>query len=516
MIDPKLESAADAARILVVDDEKVIREILTEFLTMEGYQVGAAEDGQKALDELALRPYDLIISDLKMPRMSGLQLLERLAADGTNVLTVIMTGFGTVETAIEAMKRGAYDYILKPFKVEEVIHVVQRALYQRRLQAENLRLREALTIYTVSEALATSIDLDHILDVILKAALRETGADAATLFLRDVHTGRYHERVKVLGEESARAGLPTPAFEQLVQRFGKGQPVISHGEPTGRFFVEPSGSDVESFASVPLQVAADVIGVVNVYSFTPGKRFDEGQRKMLSVLASRAAGAIDNARLYEDLRQRNDELRTANLSLESMFQQTVAGFAQALEENDLYTRGHSERVAMYSELLARGMTLADDEVQRIVQAGVMHDIGKLGVRYDMLNKPGKLTADEVKIFRQHPEKGKRILEPVPCLHGLIDGCWCHHEWWDGGGYPRGLSGHNIPIIGRIVAIADAYDAMTSDRAYRRALPHEVAIGEIERCAGSQFDPELAELFVVVLARYRDDSRRRGEASLLPR
>ena len=518
MMDPP---ASDAARILVVDDEKVIREILTEFLTMEGYQVGAAEDGQKALDELALRPYDLIISDLKMPRMSGLQLLERLATDRVNVLTVIMTGFGTVETAIEAMKRGAYDYILKPFKVEEVVHVVQRALYQRRLQAENLRLREALTIYTVSEALATSIDLDHILDVILKAAMRETAADAATLFLRDVKTGRYQERVKLLGDghggHGARRGLPTPAFEALVHRFGKGQTVISHGEPAARFFAEPdAGVGLVSFLSVPLQVAIDVIGVVNVYSFTPGKRFDEGQRKMLAVLASRAAGAIDNARLYEDLRQRNDELRTANLTLEQMFQQTVAGFAQALEENDLYTRGHSERVAMYSELLGRGMTLAEDEIQRIVQAGVMHDIGKLGVRFDMLNKPGKLTADEVKIFRQHPEKGKRILDPVPCLHGLIDGCWCHHEWWDGGGYPRGLSGHNIPVVGRMVAIADAYDAMTSDRAYRRALPHAVAVGEIERCAGSQFDPELAELFVAVMDRYRDDTRRRGASSLLPR
>ncbi len=511
------EPGPEAARILVVDDEKVIREILSEFLTMEGYQVGTAEDGFKAIDELALRPYDLIISDLKMPRMSGLQLLERLAADGTNVLTVIMTGFGTVETAIEAMKRGAYDYILKPFKVEEVIHVVQRALYQRRLQAENLRLREALTIYTVSEALATSIELDPILDVILKAAMRETGADAATLFLREVHTGRYHERVKLVGGDGGRQGLPTPAFEALVHRFGKGQTVISHGEPTARFFVESStAAGLESFVSVPLQVGTDVIGVVNVYSFTVGKRFDEGQRKMLAVLASRAAGAIDNARLYEDLRHSNADLRAANLTLEQMFQQTVAGFAQALEENDLYTRGHSERVALYSELLGRTLTMADDEVQRIVQAGVMHDIGKLGVRYDMLNKPGKLTADEVRVFRQHPEKGKRILEPVPCLHALIDGCWCHHEWWDGGGYPRGLAGHAIPLVGRVVAIADAYDAMTTDRAYRRALPHDVAIGEIERCAGTQFDPELAQAFVATIARHRDDTRRRGEGSLLPR
>jgi HD-GYP domain-containing protein (c-di-GMP phosphodiesterase class II) len=237
---------------------------------------------------------------------------------------------------------------------------------------------------------------------------------------------------------------------------------------------------------------------------------------MLSVLASRAASAIDNARLYGELRASNDSLTLANQSLEQMFQQTVAGFAQALEESDMYTRGHSERVAVYTEILARGLTLPDPEIRRMVQAGVMHDVGKIGVRYDMLNKPGKLTPEEVAVFRQHPEKGKRILEPVPCLHGLIDGCWCHHEWFDGGGYPRGLSGQNIPLVGRVVAIADAYDAMTSDRAYRRALPHEVAIGEIERCAGTQFDPELSEAFVKLIDAYRAEMRERGQGSLIPR
>lgn len=512
-------SESEAARILVVDDEKVIREILAEFLTLEGYQVASVEDGQKAIEELRLRPYDLVISDLKMPRVSGLQLLEKLAAENINVLTVIMTGFGTVETAIEAMKRGAYDYILKPFKVEEVIHVVQRGLYRQQLQAENIRLREALTIYKVSEALATSLDLDHILDTILKAALAETDADVATLHMRDVRTGKYEERVKLVGPALEAHQVPTPAFDVLVERFDRGQPVVSHGDSASRFFAGALGggtSELVSFLSVPLQVGAAVIGVLNVYSFTRGKKFDEGHRKMLTVLGSRAAGAIDNARLYDDLRMRNDELRAANEVLEATFQSTVAGFAQALEETDLYTRGHSERVARYAELIARGLTLPDPEVRRVIEAGVMHDIGKLGVRYDMLNKPGKLTPDEMRVFRQHPEKGKRILDPVPCLHGLIDGCWCHHEWWDGGGYPRGLRGHDIPLVGRITAIADAYDAMTSDRAYRRALPHEVAVGEIERCAGSQFDPELADLFVKMIEDHRLDMRKRGEGSLLPR
>src|SRR5262245_47483890 len=195
------DASNEAARILVVDDERVIREILAEFLALEGFSVHTVEDGEKALTELRLHPYDLVITDLKMPRLSGLQLLERIEQERLGVLTVLMTGFGTVETAIEAMKKGAYDYLLKPFKVEEVIHVVERALYRQRLQAENIRLREALTIYKVSEAIALSHDIEHILDVVLRAALDEVKADVATLHLHDPASGTYQERVKVVSAD---------------------------------------------------------------------------------------------------------------------------------------------------------------------------------------------------------------------------------------------------------------------------------------------------------------------------
>ena len=507
------------ARILVVDDERVIREILSEFLSLEGFAVHTVEDGEKALTELRLRPYDLVITDLKMPRLSGLQLLEKVEAERLGALTVLMTGFGTVETAIEAMKKGAYDYLLKPFKVEEVIHVVERALYRQRLQTENIRLREALTIYKVQRSdRARTRDRQ---DPRRRAACGDRRGQSRR---RDAPPARSPlGPLRGASEAGARPTRTRPAACRRqrsacsASNFAQGVPVLAHGGKASRFFTEHAApSDLSSFACVPLQVHGDMVGVLNVFSFTAGKKFDEGHRKMLAVLASRAASAIDNARLYGELRASNDSLTVANRSLEEMFQQTVAGFAQALEESDQYTRGHSERVAVYSEILARGLTLPEGEIRRIVQAGVMHDVGKIGVRYDMLNKPGKLTPEEVAVFRQHPEKGKRILEPVPCLHGLIDGCWCHHEWFDGGGYPRGLAGQAIPIVGRIVAIADAYDAMTSDRAYRRALTHEVAVSEIERCAGTQFDPELASAYVKLIESWRREMRERGQGSLIPR
>ncbi len=511
-------ATTESARILVVDDEKVIREILCEFLALEGFLVRSVEDGERAINELRMRPYDIVISDLKMPNVSGIELLEMITAENLNVLTVIMTGFGTVETAIEAMKKGAYDYILKPFKVEEVVHIVQRGLDRQRLRAENIRLKEALTLYRVSEAIATSLDVDHVLDVILRASLDEVEGDVATLHLQDPTTGRYEERIQMTGNDiSIKSGsLPSPDTDELLQYFDKGTPILAHGLKANRFFTSQSGDKaLVSYVSVPLQVASRVIGMLNVFSFTRGKKFDESARKMLTILASRAASAIENARLYDDLIVKNDELSLANQTLELNFQQTVAGFAQALEESDLYTRGHSERVAMYSEITARGLELGDHEVYVIVQAGLMHDIGKIGIRYEMLNKPGKLTKEEVEIFREHPDKGKRILEPIPCMHNLIDGAWCHHEFFDGGGYPRGLSKHNIPLVGRIVAIADAYDAMTSDRAYRRALTHEIAVSEIERCSGTQFDPEIAKLFLHVIEQFRQDARDRGDEGLVP-
>src|SRR5262249_7551300 len=179
----------ESPRVLVVDDEKVIREILSDFLTMEGYVVRTVEDGESALRELMRRSYNLVISDMKMPNMGGLELLERINEHKINVLTVIMTGFGTVETAIEAMKKGAYDYILKPFKVEEVVHVVQRGIDRQRLAQENIKLKEALSIYRVSEAIATSLQIDQILDLILDATIQEVAADLVTLMLRDPVTG---------------------------------------------------------------------------------------------------------------------------------------------------------------------------------------------------------------------------------------------------------------------------------------------------------------------------------------
>ena len=500
----------DVPRILVVDDEKVIREILTDFLSVEGYVVRAVEDGALALKELERRSYNLVISDLKMPNLGGLELIERITQQQIPVLTVIMTGFGTVETAIEAMKKGAYDYILKPFKVEEVVHIVQRGLDRQRLQHENLRLKDALSIYRISEAIATSLAVEKVLDLVLDATLDAVDADVVSLLLEepgstphdDGRPGRFVEQMrKVAADANPNEPAPSLNFPEVLPLFEQDRPLLVHGAKAHRYLAVPERRLV-SFCSIPLKLKGRIIGMLNAYSYRKGVKFSEGQRKMLYVLGSRAAVSIENARLYESLVDANKGLTEANISLEENFRQTIIGFAHALEESDRYTRGHSERVANYARLIAIGMRLPQPEIENVVKSGLLHDVGKIGIRNDRLNKPGKLTPEELAMFRSHPAKGKRILEPIPFMRDIIPGCYCHHEAWDGSGYPRGLQAHNIPECGRIVAVADAYDAMTSDRAYRKALPHEIACGELERCVGTQFDPEIVKVFMQVIEDYR--------------
>ena len=160
-------------------------------------------------------------------------------------------------------------------------------------------------------------------------------------------------------------------------------------------------------------------------------------------------------------------------------------------------------------VLAKRIGLGLDQVEIVRQSALMHDIGKIGCVMN-LNKPGKLTQDEYEMFKKHPGYGKDILEPIKFLNPLIPGVYLHHERWDGRGYPLGLKGNDVPIMARIVSVADTYDAMTSDRAYRRALPHEVALNEIERCSGSQFDPEVTNAWNEGIEEFRAEQTAAGQ------
>src|SRR5215510_5800190 len=252
----------DRPRILVVDDEKVIRDMLADFLGMEGYIVRTAEDGTSALGELQKSHFDLVISDLKMPKMGGIALLDEIARTSPDALTVIMTGFGTVETAIDAMKRGAYDYILKPFKVEEVTMIVQRGLEKQRLSAENLRLKEALGLYKVSEAIAASLSLDEVLNTVADSALHEMHADVVATWLDDGE-GSFFERQHIVNPDlKTECKIAKLKSDALASHFAASPTLVEQGTRGMRFFdgvVEPA---LQSFTAVALRMKQRLCGFI--------------------------------------------------------------------------------------------------------------------------------------------------------------------------------------------------------------------------------------------------------------
>ena len=183
--------------------------------------------------------------------------------------------------------------------------------------------------------------------------------------------------------------------------------------------------------------------------------------------------------------------------LKELFYKTIKSIASALDAKDPYTHGHSMRVTLYSIILAKEMNVPSDQLEMVETAGLLHDIGKIAIPTSILCKPGKLDDNEFAIMKSHPVNSEKLIASIKKLHEISPGVKHHHERWDGRGYPDGLAGENIPYSARIIAVADTYDAMTSTRSYRKALPHEIAIEEIKKCAGTQFDPVLAQKFVEI-------------------
>ncbi|MDD3149659.1 MAG: response regulator [Candidatus Gastranaerophilales bacterium] len=203
---------------------------------------------------------------------------------------------------------------------------------------------------------------------------------------------------------------------------------------------------------------------------------------------------VQNGLRVYDLANNKENLLS---DLKELFFTTIKSIASALDAKDPYTHGHSQRVTIYALIIANQLDFAESVLEDIETAGLLHDIGKIGVPEDILRKPGKLTDIEFDLIKQHPARGKQILAGIDKLANIA--CWVnsHHEKWDGWGYPQKLKGEEIPAAARILAIADTYDAMTSDRSYRKGLPHEVAVEEIKNCSGTQFDPSMVEIFLQV-------------------
>jgi HD-GYP domain-containing protein (c-di-GMP phosphodiesterase class II) len=263
------------------------------------------------------------------------------------------------------------------------------------------------------------------------------------------------------------------------------EPLVMESEETQMFReFPPLPESIRSYIAFPLKTPQRTVGVLNLIRNRDKHPFSNVDLEIINVLASQASISIENVRLYQNIRDN--------------YLKTVRGFALAVEAKDRYTHGHSENVMKYTVVIAKRLGLSDEEIENVKYAGLLHDIGKIGVSELILNKPGRLTPSEFDEIKKHPSLGANIIADVPFLRPLVPMVLHHHEFYDGSGYPNGIKGEEIPFGARILSVADAYEAMTSDRPYRRSLSQQAALEILVNGKGRQFDPLMVETFQDVL------------------
>jgi len=350
-----VDNLAAPTRILIVDDDASVRDVISVLLQEEGYECRTASSAEAALDIAAAEAPPLVISDMKMPGRDGIWLLEAFRERYPETAVIMLTGYGDTEAAVDCLRRGAVDYLLKPPKLTDLIRAIERALAKRRIELARKRYQKKL------------------------------------------------------------------------------------------------------------------------------------ERKV---------------------RDRTGELRTALRNIQGTYQTTLLALVRALDAREHETSDHSQRVVKYTEAIAERLSLRGPELEEIGRGALLHDIGKIGVPDAVLLKPAKLTTEEWKEMRRHPDIGYDMIRSIEFLNTPAAIVLSHQERFDGRGYPRCLRGEEIHIGARIFAVADTLDAMTSDRPYRKGTTFESAVDEIQRCAGSQFDPEVVCAFMDIgvknLRRIKDD------------
>jgi HD-GYP domain-containing protein (c-di-GMP phosphodiesterase class II)/HAMP domain-containing protein len=340
---------------------------------------------------------------------------------------------------------------------------------------------EFASLYEIGTVMGSSLQLPQVLQSIVASALTLLDSDTCSIMLIDQAKGE----LTMQACQGAITATPGEACEKLGEGIAgwvaqSGEPLLVQGDLLPPQLKNVAGREqVTSAISVPLKASGHTMGVLNVSSLGQ-RRFGESDVHLLSRLAADAALALDNARLYDELRR--------------SFLETVAALAQAVDAKDPYTRGHSERVTDIAVAIGEALAVSQDDMDTLRSAAVLHDIGKIGITEQILRKPGPLNAQEWNMMRNHSQFGADIVMPVSSLQRAVPVILHHHERWDGKGYPDFLRGEAIPLGSRILAVADAYEAMTSNRAYRKAMPAEAALAILEEGAGHQWDPRVIRAF----------------------
>jgi response regulator RpfG family c-di-GMP phosphodiesterase len=367
------------------------------------------------------------------------------------------------------------------------------AIHRMRLLEQSMKQIDRLSsLRTIDLAISNSLDLRISLNTVLEQVTAQLEVDAASVLLMHADTNRL--------EYAAGRGFRTRAITSTSLHIGEGlagqamlEKKIVHIKDLKKNSEEFSRRDLLSdeefvtYFGVPLTAKGEVKGVLEIFNRSP-LRVDMDWLDFLDSLSWQTAIAIDNALLFE-------KIQRSNFDLEMAYNATIEGWSHALDLRDKETEGHTQRVTEATIKLARLMGISDSQIVHVRRGSLLHDIGKMGVPDNILLKPGPLTEDEWEIMHRHPQLAFDLLTPISYLKPALEIPFCHHEKWDGTGYPRGLKGEQIPLASRIFAVADVWDALTSDRPYRQAWSASKAMDYIRENSGAHFDPQVVEIFL---------------------
>src|SRR5512138_628558 len=376
---------------------------------------------------------------------------------------------------------------------QDILRISQSLLLLEKQVSEQIDLRQSRlgALMRVGHAVNSSLGLKRVLEEVMDSLIALMRAERGFLMLRDAN-GELSVRI---ARGLDQANLNEEEFKvsrTVVRQVAElGKPVLTtNAQADPRFDAQSSVAiyHLRSILCTPLQLKNDLIGVLYVDNRAHSGIFEESDLGLISAFADQAAVAIDGARLFEELQESHRELERA-------YQATLEGWVRALDLRDKETEGHTRRVTALTQRLARLMDVEEKTLVHITRGALLHDIGKMGIPDGILLKPSDLTPEERKLMQKHPVYAYEMLSPIDFLLPAIDIPYCHHEKWDGTGYPRGLKGEEIPFAARIFPVIDVWDALTSHRPYRQPMPPAEARQWIQDGSGKHFDPRVVETFM---------------------
>ncbi len=513
-------------RMLIIDDDPNICESLKDILSEEGYEITTAGNIAPAKEHLAKEFYNIVLLDLKLPNGSGLDLLKELKASNSDTAVIVFTGYASAENAIAALNAGAFSYMQKPLNIDELKITIKKAIERQELVLSNKDLLNRLKELSVKDPLTGLYNyryLEERLSSEFKRAHRYVLPLSVIMididYFKSINDIYGHQYGDLILKEFGQCLRDASRTNDIVIRYGgeeflallpdtnKAGAVIFGSrllEKLVEHVFDPKGQKIKlkismGLVSFPEDGVDTQMALIDLADKTLRTAKETGGNR-LATLAEITEKQANNASQGE--KESVEQMKEKLLKMEGRVNQTllesIYAFAKTIEAKDYYTSEHGENMVSIAVEIGKKLNISEKELENLKHAAILHDLGKIGIPDKILHKKGKLNEKELKKIRTHPQIGAEIIRSVHFLSAVVPIVLHHHERFDGLGYSSGLKGEDILLGARIIAVADVYQALVSDRPYRKAYSKKEALKIIQDGAGTQFDPEIVKIFLEIL------------------